>query len=92
MRERIQGCNSLKNCRGLSPDWKLEFTIELEPGAAPISKAPYRIGPKELEEFKMQLQKLRKLDFRVTKYVTLSSARFILKEEGWSNAHVHRLP
>ncbi|XP_042028646.1 uncharacterized protein LOC121775668 [Salvia splendens] len=43
---------------GLPPDRQLEFTIDLEPGSAPISKAPYRMAPKELEELKMQLQEL----------------------------------
>ena len=43
---------------GQPPDRQLEFTIDLEPGAAPISKAPYRMAPKELEELKIQLQEL----------------------------------
>ena len=33
---------------GLSPDRKIEFAIELVPGTAPISKAPYRMAPAEL--------------------------------------------
>ncbi|XP_047942618.1 uncharacterized protein LOC125189380 [Salvia hispanica] len=41
---------------GPPPDRQLEFTIDLEPGAAPVSKAPYRMTPKELEELKIQLQ------------------------------------
>ncbi|XP_042059685.1 uncharacterized protein LOC121804234 [Salvia splendens] len=48
---------------GLPPDRRLEFTIDLEPGAAPISKAPYRMAPKELGELKLQLQELLDLGF-----------------------------
>ncbi|KAA0060440.1 retrotransposon protein [Cucumis melo var. makuwa] len=43
---------------GLPPDREIEFTIELLPGIAPISQAPYRIAPSELKELKMQLQEL----------------------------------
>lgn len=48
---------------GLPPDRQLEFTIDLEPGAAPISKVPYRMAPKELAELKLQLQELLDLGF-----------------------------
>ncbi|KAA0041710.1 putative retroelement [Cucumis melo var. makuwa] len=43
---------------GLSPDREIEFTIELLPGTAPISQAPYKMAPSELKELKMQLQEL----------------------------------
>ena len=36
----------------------MEFTIELVPGTAPISKAPYRMAPVELKVLKEQLQDL----------------------------------
>ncbi|XP_057811844.1 uncharacterized protein LOC131026086 [Salvia miltiorrhiza] len=52
-----------ENLPGLPPDRQVEFTIDLEPGAAPVSKAPYRMGPKELEELKIQLQELLDLGF-----------------------------
>ncbi|KAL6345741.1 hypothetical protein AAG906_017485 [Vitis piasezkii] len=35
---------------------EVEFTIDLAPGTAPISKAPYRMAPMELKELKIQLQ------------------------------------
>ncbi|TYK28229.1 DNA/RNA polymerases superfamily protein [Cucumis melo var. makuwa] len=44
--------------RGLPADREIEFTIELLPGTAPISQAPYRMAPSELKELKMQLQEL----------------------------------
>ncbi|KAL4037976.1 hypothetical protein IC575_001579 [Cucumis melo] len=43
---------------GLSPPREIDFAIELEPGTAPISRAPYRMAPAELKELKVQLQEL----------------------------------
>ncbi|XP_048607727.1 uncharacterized protein LOC111211085 isoform X2 [Brassica napus] len=34
------------------------LTIEVEPGAAPISRAPYRLAPTEMAELKKQLEEL----------------------------------
>ncbi|XP_057779909.1 uncharacterized protein LOC130998510 [Salvia miltiorrhiza] len=48
---------------GMPPDRQLEFVIDLEPGAAPVSKAPYRMAPTELQELKVQLQELLDLGF-----------------------------
>lgn len=36
----------------------VEFTIDLEPRAALVHKAPYRMAPVELKELKAQLQEL----------------------------------
>ena len=43
---------------GLPPKRDIDFTIELVPGAAPVSKAPYRMSTPEMLELKMQLQEL----------------------------------
>ncbi|XP_074362566.1 uncharacterized protein LOC141702851 [Apium graveolens] len=43
---------------GLPPYREVEFTIELVPGVEPISKAPYRMAPLELQKLKEQLQEL----------------------------------
>jgi hypothetical protein len=43
---------------GLPPKRDIDFTIELIPGAAPVSRAPYRMSVPELTELKMQLQEL----------------------------------
>jgi len=43
---------------GLPPKRDLDFTIELVPSAAPVSRAPYRMSVPELTELKMQLQEL----------------------------------
>ena len=41
----------------------MEFSIELEPGTAPISRCPYRMAPKELAEMKKQLEELMEKGF-----------------------------
>lgn len=41
---------------GLPPKCEVEFGIELYPGTAPVSIAPYHMTPKELKELKIQLQ------------------------------------
>jgi hypothetical protein len=43
---------------GMSLDRDVEFTIELQPGTAPISRRPYKMTPKELAELKIQLKEL----------------------------------
>ena len=41
----------------------MEFTIELEPSTAPISRRPFRMAPKELAEMKKQLEELLEKGF-----------------------------
>ncbi|XP_076887175.1 uncharacterized protein LOC143537251 [Bidens hawaiensis] len=48
---------------GIPPDREVEFTIDLIPGAEPISKASYHMAPLELKELKEQLQELLELGF-----------------------------
>ena len=43
---------------GLPPVREIDFTIDLLPGTTPISQAPYRMAPAELQELKTQLQEL----------------------------------
>ena len=43
---------------GLPPNRDIDFTIELVLGAAPVSKAPYRMSTSKMLELKMQLQEL----------------------------------
>ena len=52
---------------GLPPKRDIDFTIELVPGAAPVSKEPYRMSTLEKLELKMQLQELLE-----KKYIRLS--------------------
>ncbi|XP_074300766.1 uncharacterized protein LOC141632083 [Silene latifolia] len=48
----------LEEIPGLPPKRDVDFSIDLKPGAGPISKPPYRMGPKEMEELKKQLDEL----------------------------------
>jgi hypothetical protein len=42
----------------LPPEREIEFSIDLIPGAEPVSVAPYRMSPLELKELKTQLEEL----------------------------------
>ncbi|GJR15312.1 putative reverse transcriptase domain-containing protein [Tanacetum coccineum] len=53
----------LDDLSGLPPIWKIEFWIELTPGATPVSKSPYRLAPSELEELSGQLKELQDKGF-----------------------------
>ena len=44
--------------RGPPPHRNNAFTIELEPGTAPVSRAPYRLAPAEMAKLKKQLEEL----------------------------------
>ena len=52
---------------GLPPKRDINFTFELVPGKAPVSKTPYRVSTPEMLELKMQLQELLE-----KKYIRLS--------------------
>ena len=43
---------------GLPPQRVIDFGIELHPGTSPISMTPHRMTPVELQELRVQLQKL----------------------------------
>jgi hypothetical protein len=45
---------------GLPPKRDIDFSINLMPGAAPVSKAPYRMSTPELKELQLQLEELLK--------------------------------
>lgn len=47
-----------KELTGMPPKRDVEFFIQLEPRTSPISKPPYKMAPKELEELKKQLSDL----------------------------------
>ena len=48
---------------GLPPVREIEFQIDLMPGTAPISVAPYRVAPAELTELESQLEDLQAKGF-----------------------------
>ena len=43
---------------GIPPERRVEFQIDLVPGAAPISKASYRLAPPEMQELSSKLKEL----------------------------------
>jgi hypothetical protein len=45
---------------GFPPKRDIDFSIDLVPGATPMSKNPYRMGTPELKELQMQLEELLK--------------------------------
>ncbi|KZV30702.1 hypothetical protein F511_06960 [Dorcoceras hygrometricum] len=49
--------------RGFPPRREIDFSIELAPGTALISRAPYRLAPTELKELKEQLSDLLEKGF-----------------------------
>ncbi|GJU68514.1 putative reverse transcriptase domain-containing protein [Tanacetum coccineum] len=44
---------------GLPPQRKVEFRIDLIPGATPVAESPYRLAPSEMKELSKQLQELQ---------------------------------
>nr|GEV54644.1 reverse transcriptase domain-containing protein [Tanacetum cinerariifolium] len=48
---------------GLPSTRKVEFQIDLIPGAAHVARAPYRLAPSEMKELSNQLQELSKKGF-----------------------------
>jgi len=48
---------------GFPPSKEIEFSIDLVPGARPVSIAPYRMAPAELAELKKQIEELLKKQF-----------------------------
>jgi hypothetical protein len=73
----------LEDLPRLPPDRDVEFTIELEPGTAPISQRPYRMAPKELAKMKKQLEELRNKGFiRPSSSPWGCPAIFVKKKDG----------
>lgn len=60
-----------KELSGLSPKRKVEFTIEVVPGTAPISQAPYRMAPNELLGIKRSVRGIARKRLHPPQYVTL---------------------
>jgi hypothetical protein len=48
---------------GMPPDHDIEFSIELLPGTAPISKRPYRMDVRDFVELKKQIEELLEKGF-----------------------------
>ena len=68
---------------GMPPVREVEFAIDLVPGTAPISVAPYRFAPAELVELKRQLKELEDQGFiRPSVSPWGAPALFVKKKDG----------
>jgi hypothetical protein len=68
---------------GMSPDHDIEFSIELLPRTAPISKRPYRMDVKDLVELKKQIEELLEKGFiRPSSSLWGASVLFVSKKDG----------
>ena len=83
-----------KDLPGLPPDREVEFSIELEPSTAPISRRSYRMAPRELAEMKKQLEELMDKGFiRLSSSPWGCPAIFMKKKDGtlWMCVDYHPL-
>ncbi|GKF69682.1 hypothetical protein Tco_0202739 [Tanacetum coccineum] len=72
-----------KDLPGLPPTQKVEFQIDLIPGAAPVARAPYRLAPSEMKEFSEQLKELSDKGFiRPSSSPSVAPVLFIKKKDG----------
>ena len=62
---------------GLPPQREIDFSIEIVPGSAPVSKIPYRMSIPELTELKIRLQRAAREGLHHTQCVSLGSTSFI---------------
>ncbi|GKG13681.1 hypothetical protein Tco_0350641, partial [Tanacetum coccineum] len=68
---------------GLPPTRKVEFQIDLMPGAAPVAQASYRLAPSEMKELSEQLQELSDKGFiRPSSSPWGTSVLFVKKKDG----------
>ncbi|TYK22669.1 ty3-gypsy retrotransposon protein [Cucumis melo var. makuwa] len=64
----------LDELSGLPPPREIDFAIKLEPGTAPISRAPYRLASVELKELKKKDGSMRLcIDYRELNKVTVKN-------------------
>ncbi|XP_075494725.1 uncharacterized protein LOC142532290 [Primulina tabacum] len=67
----------------LPPDREVEFVIDLIPGTAPISKAPYIMAPIEMKKLKNQLQELLDKGFIRPSSSAWGALVLFCEKEGW---------
>jgi hypothetical protein len=73
----------LEELPGMPPDRDVEFSIELLPGTAPISKRPYRMDVKDLVELKKQIEELLEKGFiRPSSSPWGAPVLFVAKKDG----------
>ncbi|GKB51080.1 putative reverse transcriptase domain-containing protein, partial [Tanacetum coccineum] len=69
---------------GLPPPRQVEFRIDLVPGTAPVTRAPYRLAPSEMKELSVQLQELLEKGFiRPSSSPWGAPVLFVKKKDGF---------
>ena len=80
----------LKELPSIPLEREVDLSIEIVPGTATVSRAPYRMAPAELKELKVQLQEI--LDKGLYDPVFRPGCTcFICEKEIWHSTNVHRL-
>ncbi|GJV91920.1 putative reverse transcriptase domain-containing protein [Tanacetum coccineum] len=69
---------------GLPPARQVEFQIDLVPGAAPITRAPYQLAPAELQELSTQLQEQSDRGFIRPSSSPWGALVLFVKKKDWS--------
>nr|GEW97816.1 putative reverse transcriptase domain-containing protein [Tanacetum cinerariifolium] len=66
-----------------TPTQKVEFQIDLVPGAAPVARAPYRLAPSKMQELSAQVQELSDKGFiRPSSSSWGAQVLFVQKKDG----------
>jgi hypothetical protein len=75
--------DEFKEIPGLPPKRDIDFSINLIPGATPVSKTPYKMSTPELKEFQMKLEEILKKGY-ICPSVSLWGAPvlFVNKKDG----------
>ncbi|XP_073137097.1 uncharacterized protein [Henckelia pumila] len=74
---------------GFPPQREIDFSIDLMPGANPVSRAPYRLAPAELKELKEQLQDLLEKGY-IRPIASYESVRKIFQRQHFEHDMEHR--
>lgn len=82
-------CSSERICRRvpwrnsfIPPQYEINFTIDLVPGTWPISMAPYRLIPMEIEELKFLLEELLDKGYNWPSVSPCALVLFVRKKDG----------
>lgn len=66
------------------PKCKVEFQIDLIPGAVPIAKSPYRLALSEMQELSIQLQELLDKGFIRPSFLPWGAPVLLIKKKDGS--------
>ena len=78
----------VKEVPGPPPKRDIDFSINFMPGAAPVSKTPYRMSTPKLKELQMQLEEILKKGY-ISPSVSPWGAPVLYEKERWNIKIVH---